>query len=105
MALRIMKKIVIWSIRMKILERRDPKKNKNEEKLSLYLFWAQVILQQKFPIRKRKICELLTTCFHEKPNFKFRIFTHFLTNKIVLMKQQQKQIAWFDYSEFGIGFS
>jgi len=23
---------------MKILERRDPKKNKNEEKLSLYLF-------------------------------------------------------------------
>jgi len=26
MALKIMKKIVIWSIQMKILERRDPKK-------------------------------------------------------------------------------
>ena len=52
MALRIMKKIVIWSIQMKILERRDPKKNKNEEKSSLYLFLRSSYSAAEIPEKK-----------------------------------------------------
>jgi len=75
---------------MKILEWRDPKKNKKRRIIEPLPFLRSSYSAAEIP--EKKICELLTTCYREKPNFKFRIFTHFLTNKIVLMKQQQKQI-------------
>ena len=76
MALRIMKKIVIWSIQMKILERRDPKKNKNEEKLSLYLFLRSSYSAAE--IHEKEICELFTTCYvSRKTQFQIPYFHTF----------------------------
>jgi len=52
MALRIMKKIVIWSIQMKILERRDPKKKQKRRKIEPLPFLRSSYSAAEIPEKK-----------------------------------------------------
>ena len=56
MALKIMKKIVIWSIQMKILERRDPKKKQKRRKIEPLPFLRSSYSAAEIPENKYVNC-------------------------------------------------
>lgn len=69
---------------MKILERRDPKKKRKRRIIEPLPFLSSSFSAAEVPEKEKKKYVSCSPNAVTKNNFKFRIFTHFLTNEIVL---------------------